>query len=326
MATTLPRQWPYPPSSSPDGPVAADVDIERRPPALDAGRPAAAGFGDTWPDYAAACPPLEEFWPATDPARRARPSGLAWHITSLGEWEAAGMVLGDGPTGPEAIAGAIPGRSASRRLRRHRASADSLSWSGEVLPALSDSRPNATRPRQSALGSWWSFYLLLCGPFLAFRRVRWLHRAIPRTLLVVAAVIGVLVTAALVMELQQRSGAEAPAQAQPAVTGAEAGTGEGAETQPPLTVVPTPATSAVSVGGWVVVANTDGQGLYLRRQPNWSSKWVAWGEGTKFQVLAAEANGTEAPRTRGEAWLQVQDPEGRVGYVPEQYVALAPQP
>ena len=76
----------------------------------------------------------------------------------------------------------------------------------------------------------------------------------------------------------------------------------------------------------MVVANTDGQGVYLRRQPVWSSKWVAWNEGAKLHVLAVGVSGTGAPSAGGAGWLQVRDPEGRVGYVPEQYVALTPSP
>ena len=77
------------------------------------------------------------------------------------------------------------------------------------------------------------------------------------------------------------------------------------------------------------MANTDGQGVYLRRQPDWSSKWVAWNEGTKLHVLAAGVGGVSvrgAPSASSAAWLQVRDPDGRVGYVPEQYVTLAPWP
>ena len=274
----------------------------------------------------------------TVPVERIRPDGQVWYITSLSEWEAAGMALGDGPAGPEAIAGAILDRPASRRprrkpARRHRASADSLAWSGAALPALSASRPSAmysprprAGPRPAAMRWWLPFYLLLCGPFLVLSRVRWPGGAVVRTLLVVAVVIGVLVTAALLVERQQRSGTEAPAQVQPAATGPGSGAGEGAETQPLGETIPAQDASGAPMGVWVAVANTGGQGVYLRRQPDWSNKWVAWSEGTKLQVLAAGVSGTGAPGASGAGWLQVRDPEGRVGYVPEQYVVLAPSP
>ena len=210
--------------------------------------------------------------------------------------------------------------------------ADSLAWAGAALPALSDSRPSATYsrpragPRPSALRWWLPFYLLLCGPFLVLSRVRWPGGAVVRTLLVVAVVIGVLVTAALLVERQQRSGTEAPAQVQPAATGPGSGAGEGAETQPLGETIPAQDASGAPTGVWVAVANTGGQGVYLRRQPDWSNKWVVWSEGTKLQVLAAGVSGTGAPGASGTGWLQVRDPEGRVGYVPEQYVTLAPSP
>ena len=72
-----PRQRPYTPSRLPDEPVI--VDVEHRPV------PPAAGFSDTWADYAVARPTLEEFWPVTVPVERIRPGGQVWQITSLSE-------------------------------------------------------------------------------------------------------------------------------------------------------------------------------------------------------------------------------------------------
>lgn len=323
MVALRPRQRPYTPSRPPDEPVI--VDVEHRLEALDAARLTVAGTSDTWADYAAARPTLEEFWPAPAPDGRSMPGGRVWHVTSLGEWETAGVALGDGPAGPEAIAGRPASRWPRRKpARRHRASADSPAWSGTALPALSNDRPDATylRPRggpSPPVLDWrWPFYMLLCGPFLLLGRVRWLRGATGRTLTVVAAVIGVLVTTALVVELQQRSGVEAPVQAQP--------TAEVVAPQPPSEAVPAPTASAVSVGAGVVVANTDGQGVYLRHQPAWSSKWVAWDEGTRLHVLAAGVSGTGAAGAISAGWLQVRDPEGRVGYVPEQFTELTSSP
>ena len=174
---------------------------------------------------------------------------------------------------------------------------------------------------------WWlPLYLLLCGPFLVLGRVRWPGGAVVRTGPVVAVVIGVLVMAALLVEHRQRSGTEAPGQAQPAATGPRSGTGAGSETQPLGETVPTQDANAAPTGVWVAVANTGGQGVYLRRQPDWSNKWVAWSEDTKLQVLAAGVSGNGAAGASGAGWLQVRDPEGRVGYVPEQYVVLAAAP
>ena len=339
MVALRPRQRPYTPSRPPDEPVI--VDVEHRLGALDAARLTVAGSSDTWADYAAARPALEEFWPAPAPDGRSMPGGRVWHVTSLGEWETAGVALGDGPAGPEAIAGAIAGRPASRwprrkPTRRHRASADSPAWSGTALPALSNDRPDATylRPRggpsPSVLDWRWPFYMLLCGPFLLLGRVLSRGRtAIPRTVLILAAFTVILVTVAASAELLHRIRTEAPAQAQPPAAGAESGTGQGTETQPPDGAIPRQEGSTAPAGLWVTVANTDGQGVYLRHQPDWSSKWVAWNEGTKLHVLAAGVGGVSVRGAAGASsagWLQVRDPEGRVGYVPEQYVTLAPWP
>ena len=304
---------------------------------LDADLPLAAGFSDTQADYAAARPELGKLWPTPAPAGRVGLDGQVWEISSLSEWEAAGMALGDGPAGPEAIAGAILSRPTSRRPRRksvrqHRTGADSLAWSGATLPAMSENRPNATYSgpragsRPAAMRWWLPLYLLLCGPFLLLGRVRWPSGAVVRTGLVVAVVIGVLVAAALVVERYQRSGSAAPAQVQPVTPGSGSGVGSGTEAQPPGETIPMRDASAAPAGVWVAVANTGGQGVYLRRQPDWSNKWVSWSEGTKLQVLAAGVSGTGAPGTRGAGWLQVRDPEGRVGYVPEQYVVLTSSP
>ena len=136
-------------------------------------------------------------------------------------------------------------------------------------------------------------------------------------------------TVAASAELLNRIRTAAPAQVQSPATEAESGTGQSTETQPPEGAIPTQEGSAAPADLWVTVANTDGQGVYLRRQPDWSSKWVAWNEGTKLHVLAAGVGGVSvrgAPSASSAAWLQVRDPEGRVGYVPEQYVTLAPWP
>lgn len=331
MVAPRPRQRPYTSRRPPDEPVIVDVE-HRRLAALDAARPRSAGSSGTWADRAAARPVSEELWPGAAPARHSRAGGQVSHPISLSEWAAAGVALGDGPPGPEAIPGTILNRPASRRprrrpARRHWMGADSLAWSGSgaALSAPLDSYPSAIHSPPPALSWWWPFYLLLCGPFLALKRVRRPQRAIPRTLLVVAAVTGVLVLVALLVELPQRRGSAVLAPVQPTTIGSGAGTDDGAKT-PPRGGTPAQDASAASVGGWVTVANTDGQGLYLRRQPDWSSKWVAWREGTNLHVLATGVNGTGAPSTSGAAWLQVRDPEGRVGYVPEQYVTLAARP
>ena len=74
------------------------------------------------------------------------------------------------------------------------------------------------------------------------------------------------------------------------------------------TVSPTPAPEMRKVG------NTGGIGVYLRRTPRLTDTLVAWPEGTRLEVVGADAVGD------GVRWKQVRDPCGQVGWVPAQYV------
>jgi hypothetical protein len=64
----------------------------------------------------------------------------------------------------------------------------------------------------------------------------------------------------------------------------------------------------------LVVANTDGQGAYLRRTPRMNDRLVAWPDGTILQPTGQTAGGD------GHAWHQVRDPKGNVGWVPDDYL------
>jgi len=79
----------------------------------------------------------------------------------------------------------------------------------------------------------------------------------------------------------------------------------------PSSPVPTPVPSQVGV--WQV-ANTDGDGVYLRRTPRLSDKLAAWPEGTLLKSLGEQTQG------EGLAWEKVQAPDGSVGWVPARYV------
>jgi len=70
------------------------------------------------------------------------------------------------------------------------------------------------------------------------------------------------------------------------------------------------------VDTWVVVANTDGQGVYVRKTPRMDDKLTAWPEGTRLRRVGAEVEG------EGRLWVQVADPAGQVGWVPEDYVVI----
>jgi hypothetical protein len=62
------------------------------------------------------------------------------------------------------------------------------------------------------------------------------------------------------------------------------------------------------------VANTGGDGVYLRHTPHMADIWIAWHDNTKLTLLGAEADGD------GQHWLQVRDPNNNVGWVPSQFV------
>ncbi|MGD8464126.1 MAG: DUF389 domain-containing protein [Anaerolineae bacterium] len=75
------------------------------------------------------------------------------------------------------------------------------------------------------------------------------------------------------------------------------------------TSTPTPTPALAEVGG------TGGQGVWMYRQPSLSGgKVVAWRDGTVMtlsgEVLAAD----------GYLWIQVIDPKGHLGWVPERYL------
>ena len=333
MATVRPHRRPYRPSPLPDEP--SIVDVEHRLVSRDATRQRSAGSSATGRDHTAASPPTALRSPHV-PTAPFDPDRHVWHEAALDECAAAGVALGDGPASPEAIPGAIRSRpsphlSSGPPARRRTRAASPLRQTA-ALPAPANGRPPAAGLRAYASRWWWPFYLLLCGPFLLvlaiIRRLalsepvrrRFGHSALPRTLFILAVVTGILVMVAVSAEALKHLRAAPPVQVQPTAAASAAGTGDG-PAPPASAAIPTPMAPPVSVGAWVAVANTDGQGVYLRRRPEWSSKWVVWDEGTPLQVLATGLHGTDSA-----AWLQVRDPEGRVGFVPEQYVRSAPQP
>ena len=105
-------------------------------------------------------------------------------------------------------------------------------------------------------------------------------------------------------------------------------------TPPPATATPRPTTGTPSpvpqvqpsatatppVGQWVAVANTGGDGIYLRRTPRLADRLIGWPDGTKLQVVGPDAQGD------GQPWKQVRDPQGNVGWVPAQYVTPTSPP
>lgn len=79
------------------------------------------------------------------------------------------------------------------------------------------------------------------------------------------------------------------------------------------------ATPPAPAAGWVV-ANTGGEGVYIRRSPRLADRIVAWPDGTPMQDLGEAASGD------GVSWRKVRDPRGNVGFVPDQWLAPARRP
>lgn len=84
---------------------------------------------------------------------------------------------------------------------------------------------------------------------------------------------------------------------------------------------PTPApttTPPPSEGGSplpiMVVGNTDGIGVYVRRTPHMTDRLRAWVDGTRMEILQ---RGIQA---EGRSWAKVRSPDGAEGYVPEAYL------
>lgn len=92
-------------------------------------------------------------------------------------------------------------------------------------------------------------------------------------------------------------------------------------TEPPLpTATPTPEPTPAPTPGpeWLVVANTGGQGAYIRSNPASDERIKAWLDGTRMQVIGPDQE------VEGVSWKRVRDPAGNEGWVPAQYLAPAP--
>jgi hypothetical protein len=76
-----------------------------------------------------------------------------------------------------------------------------------------------------------------------------------------------------------------------------------------------PEGSRVANQGRMKIANTGGDGVYVRRTPKMSDRLVAWPDNTPIEFLGETAEG------EGTKWSKVRDPRGNVGWVPSQYLA-----
>ena len=92
---------------------------------------------------------------------------------------------------------------------------------------------------------------------------------------------------------------------------------------PAATIAPTPAPTASPTRvpdrpQTMLVGNTGGQGVYVRRTPRLDDRLRAWRDGTRMEIIGpvVEAEGVK--------WRKVRAPDGAEGYVPEQYLVEAP--
>ncbi len=84
------------------------------------------------------------------------------------------------------------------------------------------------------------------------------------------------------------------------------------------TAAPTPSPVPSPQPRLLVVANTGGEGVFLRRTPSASDKVRAWPEKTAM-VLVGEDTVVD-----GRRWQNVRDPSGNLGWIPAEYLAPAP--
>jgi len=73
------------------------------------------------------------------------------------------------------------------------------------------------------------------------------------------------------------------------------------------------ATAPANVARTFVVANTGGEGVYLRRTPRLADRDTAYVDGTTLTAIGADEQGDE------QSWHHVRAPDGKTGYVPAQY-------
>jgi hypothetical protein len=84
---------------------------------------------------------------------------------------------------------------------------------------------------------------------------------------------------------------------------------------PEQTSGPAAAQPAPAEPSSVRIANTDGQGAYLRRTPNLDDRLRPWQDGTTLKVTGPDSS------VNGITWKPVEDPAGNRGWIPAQYTA-----
>jgi len=84
-------------------------------------------------------------------------------------------------------------------------------------------------------------------------------------------------------------------------------------TPPPATATPVPDTPAV-----MLVGNTDGLGVYIRRTPRADDKIRAWQDGTRMEIIGPAVD------SEGRKWRKVRAPDGVEGYIPIEFLVDVP--
>ncbi len=82
---------------------------------------------------------------------------------------------------------------------------------------------------------------------------------------------------------------------------------------PVATATPVPAKTQV-----MMVGNTDGAGVFMRKTPHLADKLRAWVDGTKMEVTG------DPVESDGQQWLKVRAPDGTEGYIPKEYLVASP--
>jgi len=85
-----------------------------------------------------------------------------------------------------------------------------------------------------------------------------------------------------------------------------------------VTTAAPPTATAVSTPRNYIVANTGGQGVYLRHTANLEDRDTAYADDTVLVQIGADV------QAGGITWRNIRTPDGKVGFVPAQFTTVAP--
>lgn len=140
-------------------------------------------------------------------------------------------------------------------------------------------------------------------PRQAQTRARWL----PITAAVAALVVGVLAAVNVAGNLVATPDTIVPGPGQTATTRNATGSqgsqgGQSTQTAP-----------GAEQSQFVRIANTGGEGAYLRRTTNLDDRLRAWQDNTRLRVIGPDTS------VNGTQWKHVEDPAGNQGWIPAEY-------